>query len=146
MLAHKMCEDISAKIIFFSKTNQNRGVLLKEVKEDKQQNISNIKDLYKINADGSVPLLFREVKKMKQQVLNLVESFKNQLAQKIKAQEQLRAEEARRAKQASVAQLAPKQQKHRETSSYQQKRIPNSNMKGTYTADCCLWNSIVQPP
>ena len=48
--------------------------------EEKQQSINNIKSLYKMNTEGLIPSLFHEVKKAKQQSFNLLNSYKEKLA------------------------------------------------------------------
>ena len=75
---------------------------MSEINNEEKQNINNIKLLYKVNADGVIPSLFHEVKKAKQQTFNLVNSYKEKLADIKKAKEtklkqellkQVRAEE-----------------------------------------------------
>ncbi|MBQ3047644.1 MAG: translation initiation factor IF-2 [Clostridia bacterium] len=47
--------------------------------EEKQQNINNIKALYKVNTDGEIPALFHEVKKAKQQIFAIANSLKERI-------------------------------------------------------------------
>ena len=65
--------------------------------EEKQQNINNIKALYKVNADGEIATLFHEVKKAKQQIFVLANSLKERIAnikmQEVQAQKQKIQEE-----------------------------------------------------
>lgn len=54
---------------------------MSEINNEEKQNINNIKLLYKLNADGVIPSLFREVKKAKQQTFALVNACKDKLAE-----------------------------------------------------------------
>jgi len=53
---------------------------LSEVEKEEKQNINNIKQLYKLNNEGVIPTLFREVKKAKQQTFAIVNSLKEKLS------------------------------------------------------------------
>ena len=68
--------------------------------EEKQQSINNIKSLYKMNTEGLIPSLFHEVKKAKQQSFNLLNSYKEKLAnikfeQENKVKQELQKEQAK---------------------------------------------------
>lgn len=52
---------------------------MSEINNEEKQNINNIKALYKINSEGTIPSLFHEVKKAKQQVFALTNSVKERI-------------------------------------------------------------------
>lgn len=52
---------------------------MSEVNKQDKQNINNIKALYKLIADNQLPSLFREVKKAKNDILNLEKTFYDQI-------------------------------------------------------------------
>jgi len=86
--------------------------------EEKQQNINNIKALYKVNAEGEIPTLFHEVKKAKQQVFAIANSLKERIAfiknEQTQAQKQLVKEETGIDVKENVSKVVRSQQKAQE--------------------------------
>ena len=61
---------------------------MSEVNKQDKQNINNIKALYKLVADNQLPNLFREVKKIRNDLLNLEKSFFDQVREDKRKQEE----------------------------------------------------------
>ena len=73
-----------------------------EVKEQKQQNLDNIKLVAKLNTDGLVPSLFREVKKAKQQLSSFYDGLREKYNTIKKEKELVQKQEALKAEKAKL--------------------------------------------
>lgn len=90
--------------------------------EEKQQSINNIKLLHKLSVEGAVPSLFRQVQRLKEQALKLIEEQKSALqmisrkeeneqkAQYIRQQLKVKQEEAKRSDESFAKLLEEKEQ------------------------------------
>ena len=92
---------------------------MSEINNEEKQNINNIKLLYKLNADGVIPSLFREVKKAKQQTFALVNSCKDKLAEIKKEKEtKMKQEILKQARDVENANIKSADSNEKETASF----------------------------
>ena len=87
--------------------------------EEKQQSINNIKSLYKMNSEGTIPSLFHEVKKAKQYAFNLVNNYKERIVAIKQAEETKQKQELLKAQaKAKALENAAKTVKEEENISF----------------------------